>query len=241
MVGLGAAPAVLQFGLLISLPETPRWLMKHGHTMSARIVLGKVYSGSTPLVEEVLQAIDREISEEDAAIKLISSSFREIGPWPWLGRLENACTELFRIGGNRRALTIACMLQGLQQLCGFVRASTTYVSAEKNSLTRLELLDVFLCHHLFLHRLLIPNSDIIISRDHQFHLHACCPSHYRSDRAAPHSALLYSCNGWGLTLVFCIISISRLTSNTARTSHYSGNSDPCCYGHLCLWVRRWSW
>ena len=29
--------------------------------------------------------------------------------------------ELFRVGGNRRALTIACLLQGLQQLCGFVR------------------------------------------------------------------------------------------------------------------------
>ena len=41
----------------------------------------------------------------------------------WLTRARNRFAELFYVGGNRRALTIACLLQGLQQLCGFVRPS----------------------------------------------------------------------------------------------------------------------
>lgn len=41
----------------------------------------------------------------------------------WLATL----VALFRIGGNRRALTLACMLQALQQLCGF--NSIMYFSA----------------------------------------------------------------------------------------------------------------
>lgn len=121
MVGLGAAPAILQFGLVLFLPETPRWLMKNGDMQHAQNVLRKVYAQSNSVVEEVIRAIDNEISEEDAAGKRISISERSRSSW--LNKLRNASTDLFCIGGNRRALIIACMLQGLQQLCGFVRIS----------------------------------------------------------------------------------------------------------------------
>lgn len=122
MVGLGAAPAILQFGLLYFLPETPRWSIKSGNTQQAHDVLKKVYGGSRSLIEETLRAIDCEISEENAASKLISTS-RESSRYPRLRKLQSVSTSLFHIGGNRRALTITCMLQGLQQLCGFVRIS----------------------------------------------------------------------------------------------------------------------
>lgn len=120
MVGFGAAPAVLQFGLLVVLPETPRWLVKNGDTQLARIVLGKVYGRIGSAAEEVFQAIGKEISEEEAVSKLTYISPRGAGSWTWYNQLQNSLSELLGIGGNRRALIIACLLQGLQQLCGFV-------------------------------------------------------------------------------------------------------------------------
>lgn len=121
MVGIGAAPAFVQFGLLIFMPETPRWLVKNANTQLARAVLRKVYGGSSLLAEEVLGAIEREMSEEQAAGKLSNPLTPGTGSQTWVDRIQSALRELFQIGGNRRALTIACLLQGLQQLCGFVR------------------------------------------------------------------------------------------------------------------------
>ena len=121
MVGLGAVPAMLQFVLMIFLPETPRWLMSTGGTQKARIVLSKVYAaGHDAIVEEVLRGIETEMIEEDAASQATYPSTPEESVWPWLTRTQRGLEELFSIGGNRRALTIACLLQGLQQLCGFV-------------------------------------------------------------------------------------------------------------------------
>lgn len=121
MVGLGAVPAIVQFGLVFFLPETPRWLMKNDDVQQAQIVLSKVYGESNSVVEEVLRAINIEISEENAASRRIPTSKGSRSSW--LKSLQNASIDLFYIGGNRRALVIACMLQGLQQLCGFVRLS----------------------------------------------------------------------------------------------------------------------
>ena len=122
MVGLGAAPAVLQFALMVVLPESPRWLVKDGKSQQARNILEKVYNaGKDQAIEEVLHAIKTEIVEEEAANKDVSTTIMGNKPHIWLTRARNRFAELFYIGGNRRALTIACLLQGLQQLCGFVR------------------------------------------------------------------------------------------------------------------------
>lgn len=120
MVGLGAVPAVLQFGLLLFMPETPRWLFKNGHPGAARTVLGEVYGGSDSIVEEVLQAMDQEILEEVTIRRQTYKSSLENESYSWLKPRLTTLAELLWNGGNRRALTIACMLQGLQQLCGFV-------------------------------------------------------------------------------------------------------------------------
>ena len=121
MVGLGATPAILQFGLLILLPETPRWLVKVGKTETARKVLEKVYgAGSDFIVQEVLRGISKEVQEEEVIGYHNQSSDSRKGAVVWLARLQDGWTELFSTGATRRALTIACMLQALQQLCGFV-------------------------------------------------------------------------------------------------------------------------
>ena len=125
MVGLGAAPAVLQSVLMLLLPESPRWLVKDGKTQQARDILQKVYTdGKDQAIEEVLHAIKTEIVEEEATNSDVSTSVEGNKLHIWLTRARNRLAELFDVGGNRRALTIACLLQGLQQLCGFVRDLT---------------------------------------------------------------------------------------------------------------------
>lgn len=122
MVGLGAAPAVLQFGLMLLLPESPRWLVKRGSIQEARRILKKVYAtGVDTLAEEVMNSIKAEIFEEHTISDEVSTPVTGNTPQQWAKRVRNRVAELFYVGANRRALTIACLLQGLQQLCGFVR------------------------------------------------------------------------------------------------------------------------
>lgn len=132
IVGLGALPAAVQFGLLFLMPETPRYLAKSGEKERARRVLMRVYEGSEGvdverLVNSVLRRMEREIMEEEDA-----AGGRVIGPAKqgWAARVERVQDnfgQLVGIGGNRRALIIACMLQGAQQLCGFVSSPFFYV------------------------------------------------------------------------------------------------------------------
>ncbi|PHH63110.1 hypothetical protein CDD81_6261 [Ophiocordyceps australis] len=122
MVGLGALPAVLQGFILILMPETPRWLVKVGRIDAARRVIQKVnghYSSSD--ADAVLKEIELEAREEDEARRF--EGHPASSRWRWLG----AWHELLAEGRNRRALAIACLLQGLQQLCGF--NSLMYYSA----------------------------------------------------------------------------------------------------------------
>jgi MFS transporter, SP family, solute carrier family 2 (myo-inositol transporter), member 13 len=132
MVGLGAIPALGQLLALAFLPETPRWLVKAGRREEARKVLDKVFAvdGSVTeatrqkekLVKQVLDDVVREVEEEEqlnprrpSPTRSNKSTIRS-----WLEGLSDGLAELTDVGANKRALTIACMLQGLQQLCGFV-------------------------------------------------------------------------------------------------------------------------
>ena len=120
MVGLGALPAVLQAALLLGMPETPRWLVKVSRAAAARQVIGKTLgsgSGSDPAAERVLQDIRREVREEEESGVLRGTK----GGRAW----TEGWRELVTVPKNRRALTIACLLQGLQQLCGFVSSTKT--------------------------------------------------------------------------------------------------------------------
>ena len=120
MVGLGASPAIVQLGLLYYMPETPRWLMKSGKTEGARHALRKVYGrDNLATAEGVLRAIDMEIlAEQQHQITNAPNKAQ----YHWLEKLQSQWGDLYDNRGHRRALTIACLLQGLQQLCGFVSA-----------------------------------------------------------------------------------------------------------------------
>ncbi|OIW27439.1 general substrate transporter [Coniochaeta ligniaria NRRL 30616] len=117
MVGLGALPAAVQSVLVLFMPETPRWLVKSGYRDQARKVIRSVAGGDADAAKEVeatLKSIEIEVREEEETRRL-SGRRQAGGLLGWVGPLE----ELFTVKRNRRALAIACLLQGLQQLCGF--------------------------------------------------------------------------------------------------------------------------
>jgi MFS transporter, SP family, solute carrier family 2 (myo-inositol transporter), member 13 len=127
MVGLGALPAVIQMGLLLFMPETPRYLCKAQKQNEAKTILIKVYNGistkPSQTAANIMRAINQEINEESES-RLTLAKDR-----PGSSRLvlPAALSSLLFYGPHRRALTITCMLQGLQQLCGF--NSIMYFSA----------------------------------------------------------------------------------------------------------------
>lgn len=122
MVGLGALPAAIQVLVMLVMPESPRWLVKVGRNDEARSVLNKSLGAeidAQPLVNAVLKSIENEVREEEEALRGRMRGQKN-GGLPWVSGMKDNWNELFRVGGNRRALAIACLLQGLQQFCGFV-------------------------------------------------------------------------------------------------------------------------
>lgn len=126
MVGIGAIPAALQAAVIVLMPETPRWLVKAGRSGQARAIIRRVNGGVTATEDAtaIIREIEIEIRQEEQSRRV-----RDQQPtrWKWLGEWRDLVSQ----GKNRRALAIACLLQGLQQLCGFVciQYSTVQCSA----------------------------------------------------------------------------------------------------------------
>lgn len=110
MLGLGGIPAVFQFIFMFFMPETPRWLIQHSRRRDAAKVVRKVYG---------------DLSEGSVELMLvgIEQGVEAVTKDPLAAKLK----ALFSVGSNRRALAISCLLQGLQQACGF--NSLMYYSA----------------------------------------------------------------------------------------------------------------
>lgn len=120
MVGLGALPAMMQLVLLTVMPESPRWLYKRGDIEQAEGVLRKVFvsANGDKIVQGVLRAIQKEQDEEE---NQDDDATNEDGHPPPKGStwIPRNIWQLFSTHSQRRALAIACFLQGAQQLCGF--------------------------------------------------------------------------------------------------------------------------
>jgi SP family myo-inositol transporter-like MFS transporter 13 len=115
MVGFGALPAVIQLIMLIWMPESPRWLLQKGYEQRAQEVLSTTYADlpaslKSRQVNHVLRNMRAEIFVEDETADGLQAPHG----------FRRTTRELIKVPGDRRALTIACLLQGLQQLSGFV-------------------------------------------------------------------------------------------------------------------------
>ena len=197
MVGLGALPAGVQCLVMLVMPETPRWLVKVGRGDEARSVLNKVFGKGVDIqrmVDGVLQGIVSEVREEENAKRGRLRGQTKKGSNSWLAASKDDWAELFRTGGNRRALTIACLLQGLQQLCGFVSISL-YPAEYSPNLNNIELLNVFLGHHLHHPRVLQSNIDIALRRFDKFPYDLRGAAPHRSRWQKTYTPLVYSNHG----------------------------------------------
>jgi SP family myo-inositol transporter-like MFS transporter 13 len=102
-------PSLAQLVLTLSIPESPRYLIKRGNTTDARLALARVYSKlSAPDLEQVVARIERTLKLEAETVVRLSS-------------FDTVVDALWRDLPTRRALIVACGLQFFQQATGFNR------------------------------------------------------------------------------------------------------------------------
>ncbi|EWC45318.1 hypothetical protein DRE_00717 [Drechslerella stenobrocha 248] len=107
---LGGVPAAVQIGLLFFLPESPRWLVQHGHIDQAMSILARVYG---------INQSDADAADRRMLSQLVRGIERGVRSENELNSTTAKWKALFGKRGNRRALLISGGLQGFQQLCGF--------------------------------------------------------------------------------------------------------------------------
>ncbi|XP_059289416.1 inositol transporter 4-like [Lycium ferocissimum] len=104
MLGIAVLPAVIQLLLMLTLPESPRWLYRKGKVDESREILAKIYSAEE--VEDEMLAMKKSIEEEKAIEGSIGSS---------------TFTQIKKAFGNtacRRALYAGICVQVAQQFVG---------------------------------------------------------------------------------------------------------------------------
>lgn len=219
IVGLGAAPAVFQFVILIALPETPRWLVQAGLEAEATAVLSKTYQGypdSEWAAKQVLRDIQREVAEEEEEL----GSNKTGNDAQWFHNVSRRARDLFHIGGNKRALTIAAFLQLLQQAAGFnslMYFSATIFTMLSFSSPTLTSLSVAMTNFLFT---LVAFALI--------------------DRIGRRRILLYSIPVMALSLIACALAfssldMSKMLSETQTRAESDGSFHPIAI-LICLTV-----
>lgn len=104
MLGVAGVPAVVQFVLMWSLPESPRWLYGQNKIQESRDILAKIYPADE--VEKELAALQSSIEAEKSDLKSIGDGF--------LAKVMSA----FRNKIVRRGLYAGITVQVAQQFVG---------------------------------------------------------------------------------------------------------------------------
>ncbi|KAI3469228.1 hypothetical protein Pfo_025891 [Paulownia fortunei] len=102
MLGIAGLPALIQFILMLSLPESPRWLFLNGKEEEARSILEKIYPAEE--VEDEMQSLRTSIEQEK----------EQVGEGGMFGQLKSA----WRNDVVRRGLYAGITVQVAQQFVG---------------------------------------------------------------------------------------------------------------------------
>nr|CAB3462186.1 unnamed protein product [Digitaria exilis] len=105
MIGIGAVPPFfLAAAAMLAMPETPRWLVLHGHTEEARRVLSRTAGDADRRIQEIETSVREATKQAVAAGSSSTSVWREIllRPTPAV----------------RRVMLAIVGLQVFQQACG---------------------------------------------------------------------------------------------------------------------------
>uniref|UniRef100_A0A5B7AQD8 Putative inositol transporter 4-like n=1 Tax=Davidia involucrata TaxID=16924 RepID=A0A5B7AQD8_DAVIN len=105
MLGVAGVPAIVQFVLMLSLPESPRWLYRKDKVEEARAIFEKIYSAEE--VEDEMRALKESVEAEKAEEMAIGES-------SMIGKVKKAW-------GNdvvRRGLYAGITVQVAQQFVG---------------------------------------------------------------------------------------------------------------------------
>ncbi|XP_047308767.1 inositol transporter 4-like [Impatiens glandulifera] len=105
MLGVAGVPALVQFVLMLSLPESPRWLYRQNKVDEARAILEKIYSPHE--VEEEMEALQSSVEAEQADEKAM-------GGQGLFSKLKSAWTNQV----VRRGLYAGITVQVAQQFVG---------------------------------------------------------------------------------------------------------------------------
>ncbi|PKU84453.1 probable inositol transporter 2 [Dendrobium catenatum] len=105
MLGIAGLPALIQFVLMLMLPESPRWLYRKDRKKDAETILKRIYpADEVPRELDLLrQSVESEIAEEGT-----------IGEYSLFGKVRKAWTTRM----VRRGLVAGIICQVAQQFCG---------------------------------------------------------------------------------------------------------------------------
>ncbi|KAF2552744.1 hypothetical protein F2Q68_00037020 [Brassica cretica] len=73
MLGVAGVPAIVQFVLMLSLPESPRWLYRKDRVAESRAILQRIYPAEE--VEAEMEALRESVEAEKADEAIIGDSF----------------------------------------------------------------------------------------------------------------------------------------------------------------------
>ncbi|KAM7515510.1 hypothetical protein LguiA_005093 [Lonicera macranthoides] len=103
MLGIAGLPALLQFILMLLLPESPCWLYRNGKQEEAEIILKKIYPSED--VEVEIEALKESVKKENIQEEGLSSK-------------KMSFTKLLKTKNVRRELIAGVGLQVFQQFVG---------------------------------------------------------------------------------------------------------------------------